>query len=451
MGICLVTELVVMEPPSNHQHIAGESIGAEAASLLDWLPPELLLQSLSFADLRDLSRISRVCRALHSLASQDSLWRAMAERIVGWHHEKIMKPAARSWKEQCRRFVTPPAHVDLELIPDDDLVVCGVRIGDFFYEQHGYVPVGKYTAPVCRKSDSVKESVPFRDVFRNCAGIGNFVGSGERGPGDTRKSTVTLMDGDFNVVGHIDDALTTTVKAFGDNFVRWRPRRLKLELVTLDGHVLNTYTLPVKIQKYADGAATSERFGFMVGPFGDWLPELTPGDLLLFNRDLELVDTMRVINDRIDYCQPTIYSVADRLVVVLIRSLDDRAPSDDTDTDSVTSFTMFLVSSRTRKTFEMPATDPGDVVVLAYTGRLFVSTPGPRVYCFSADAALLWVHTVAVPAGADIGLDWEIFCDATYLYLLWTSASPERQDARVLRLSYDQPSRAQAQGLLADG
>eukprot|EP01116_Phalansterium_solitarium_P003796 TRINITY_DN14619_c0_g1_i1.p1 TRINITY_DN14619_c0_g1~~TRINITY_DN14619_c0_g1_i1.p1 ORF type:complete len:450 (+),score=76.10 TRINITY_DN14619_c0_g1_i1:182-1531(+) len=449
-----------MEPPCKVQRIAFADSDGEAASPFDSLPAELWLQILSIADIRELGRISRVCRALNSLASQDSLWRPIAERIVGWHHEKITKPSSCSWKEHCRRFVSPPTHVEQRLVPVDDLVRCPVQIGQCFYGTGDYGPVAQYPSPVCRTSAAMK-SKPLLlgiDQMRRCTRVGNYVGCSAEFSGGDDESKVTLFDADLNEAGHIADTMPLTL----DNFVRWHQRQRKLELVTLDGRVLNTHTLrhPISDDELLAGAATSDRFGFLVGGAHSLFHDLAdPVYMLLFDRDLVLVATVEVltvadIGETEDYFLPDLYSVADRLVVFTKRDLYQDVLSSELVDFVAVSFSLFSLPSRAkrtielpkdRKTIELPAVCKAYIDVLVHADRVFVSTQEPRVYCFSADAELLWT---CVGPNWQYGNGWEIYYDGKDLFLVGIA---NQQDAHVLRFLYDPPSSTQAQGLLVDG
>eukprot|EP01116_Phalansterium_solitarium_P025429 TRINITY_DN9726_c0_g1_i2.p1 TRINITY_DN9726_c0_g1~~TRINITY_DN9726_c0_g1_i2.p1 ORF type:complete len:232 (+),score=28.87 TRINITY_DN9726_c0_g1_i2:577-1272(+) len=182
-------------------------------SILDWIPmPELQLQILSWVDLRDLGRLSCVCRTLRLLASEDLLWRPLFERKFGWHHEK-MKSAALPWKEQYRRVVTPPTHVEFKSIGREDLVMCSAQIGDFFFGRNGQDGVAKYAVPVCRTSEAIKKQ-QLVDTGSIVWPLGNYIGL------TYGQNEVILLDSDLDVAGRIAVALPWKLVAFGDNFVR---------------------------------------------------------------------------------------------------------------------------------------------------------------------------------------------------------------------------------------
>eukprot|EP01116_Phalansterium_solitarium_P024907 TRINITY_DN926_c0_g1_i1.p1 TRINITY_DN926_c0_g1~~TRINITY_DN926_c0_g1_i1.p1 ORF type:complete len:466 (-),score=11.06 TRINITY_DN926_c0_g1_i1:3189-4586(-) len=95
--------------------VSSTSVGV-STTLLD-LPPEIMLQVLSFVGVRDLGRLARVGnRGLRDLACHDNLWRVHAPKIIvrdGWrvHGNKIavrgdqQQLRARSWKGLCRRYL----------------------------------------------------------------------------------------------------------------------------------------------------------------------------------------------------------------------------------------------------------------------------------------------------------------------------------------------------------
>eukprot|EP01116_Phalansterium_solitarium_P011381 TRINITY_DN2703_c0_g1_i1.p1 TRINITY_DN2703_c0_g1~~TRINITY_DN2703_c0_g1_i1.p1 ORF type:complete len:150 (-),score=15.93 TRINITY_DN2703_c0_g1_i1:442-891(-) len=109
------------------------------------------------------------------------------------------------------------------------------------------------------------------------------------------------------------------------------------------------------------GAATSDHFGFLVGGrvSEDTLglpPGEGPVDLMLFNRNLEHIDTVRepFIDPTPDipvehYFQPQIYSVADSLVVVALCCDWDRDIY-----DNVVLFTILSVPSGSKTTVALP-------------------------------------------------------------------------------------------------
>eukprot|EP01116_Phalansterium_solitarium_P012672 TRINITY_DN2916_c2_g1_i1.p1 TRINITY_DN2916_c2_g1~~TRINITY_DN2916_c2_g1_i1.p1 ORF type:complete len:179 (+),score=22.07 TRINITY_DN2916_c2_g1_i1:219-755(+) len=115
-------------------------------SLVDAMPPELMLLLLTFVDLVDLGRLARVCTDLRRLVDHDDLWRTQAERLLGLRHDQIRKPDARPWREYCQQFFTTPPLTHERPFSDSTVVACEVAIGSFFFGSNRTGPglIGKF-------------------------------------------------------------------------------------------------------------------------------------------------------------------------------------------------------------------------------------------------------------------------------------------------------------------
>eukprot|EP01116_Phalansterium_solitarium_P017566 TRINITY_DN4364_c0_g1_i1.p1 TRINITY_DN4364_c0_g1~~TRINITY_DN4364_c0_g1_i1.p1 ORF type:complete len:252 (+),score=29.33 TRINITY_DN4364_c0_g1_i1:76-831(+) len=234
--------------------------------------------------------------------------------------------------------------------------------------------------------------------------------------------------------------------------VRRSPQRPALELVTIDGRVLKAHAVSRPLSKFPTGAATRDRFGFLAGcrPEGmSWDFNSGQVDLLLFDRHLEPVEMVRVfsVDERTrtgdwahDFFLPAVFNVAESLVVVTQRM----RPRPGLAAPVHIAFTVFSASSRVARTVDFPAIFfQGVADALVHGDRLLVCTPGPRVHCFSAGAALLWSYIVPVVTPAGPAMGWNIFGDSNDLFLVGHRA--EDTDAHVLRLTHDLPAAAQSQ------
>eukprot|EP01116_Phalansterium_solitarium_P023239 TRINITY_DN803_c0_g5_i1.p1 TRINITY_DN803_c0_g5~~TRINITY_DN803_c0_g5_i1.p1 ORF type:complete len:232 (-),score=58.05 TRINITY_DN803_c0_g5_i1:418-1113(-) len=220
------------------------------------------------------------------------------------------------------------------------------------------------------------------------------------------------------------------------------------------------------------GAATSDRFGFLVGGEEFEATLRTPLDLMLFDRNLEPVDVVRVLSqgnmgsgsvwhDESRH-QSGVYRVGAGLVVVTLRVVSEidfaEVVTEDSDIDfvlkpklMVTAFRIFSVPLGASNIVDLRDEFQGEADLRVNEARLLVCTSGLRVYCFSPDAALLWTYTVPNRFFTTRGLSmaWRIRFDANDMFLvgLHPNEDPDKGDARVLRLSYDPPATDQALSL----